>query len=423
MKYIKIFKNKNNEEYVFNGKTLELFLKNNEDEYKDYITEHSNQKINSINTYKDEYLMKLTFNVSNKCNLCCKYCYASHGNYGNSEGVMNKYTIDKIISDVKRYGYKRIGILTLFGGEPTINFKNIKYIVDKTKKSFLSVDNIELTTNTTLITDSMIKFFIDNNIKLVLSVDGPKDITNFLRGKGVFECVENCINKLKHYNYNNFEVSATYTKKHLDFGYTYNDIIKFFKDKGILANVSKVIANSNDDLYISDAISINEFRKIVKMDLDSIVNNNITIINPYLNRLLDSIIFEVKSYGYCDDLQTNYSLCYDYNGDLFNCFRLWGKNNFKTDIKELISSKLSYINNKTNFNICSECWAFYLCKNCIVDLLFGDMDFPIQNGVCKYQKMYEICMSEFLNILDIIDLDKFCDNFSKFSRYKGVKYE
>ena len=58
--------------YFFDTSTLTLF--------KDKVVKTA---LSENNVKKDDStLFKLVFNVSNICNLRCKYCYASCGNYG-----------------------------------------------------------------------------------------------------------------------------------------------------------------------------------------------------------------------------------------------------------------------------------------------------------------------------------------------------
>lgn len=289
----------NNVNYIFNGKTLEIFEKENDIEYESYKQRDSKVDAPFYNNQKVACLYKLTLNMSNDCNLKCKYCYAHHGTYGREQAKMCCDTIDNIIEDLKKRNFDSVYVVSFFGGEPLMNYETIKYAILKFEENFKKVGNYEITTNSLLLKEEMIQFFHNiNKVKLVLSVDGPEDITDYLRGKGVFQTVNKVLRYLDEINYYDYEVSATYTKAHLDMGYTFDDIINYFNNRHLKASVSKVSIDKCSNLYIDDTISVEQFRDIIKDDLISIYKKVPKIISPYLFRFLNSIVYGVKSYRF-----------------------------------------------------------------------------------------------------------------------------
>lgn len=88
----------NNHEYVFDGNNLELYL------VKDGVKNTDEKSCSSIFKKEPGKLYKLVFNVANLCNLNCKYCYASGGNYNRENNVMSFEQADKILEKVfKKY--------------------------------------------------------------------------------------------------------------------------------------------------------------------------------------------------------------------------------------------------------------------------------------------------------------------------------
>lgn len=421
MKQILQIQSKNNE-YIFNGETLEIFLKEDQNDFKEYLNNIENTKVIYKVDNSSDTLSKLTLNVSNSCNLKCKYCYASFGTYGRSSHLMSIETIDKIIDEIKCKGFTKIKTIAFFGGEPLINFNTIKYGIEKFNTNFKEVSNYEITTNSVFLTNEIINFFQKNKVKLVLSIDGPEDITDYLRGKGVFESVMRSIKCAQSLNYSDLEASATYTKKHMDMGYSYNDIKNFFDNLGVKSSISKVSIDESSDLYVTDVISKEEFRKLCKNELENIYFSRKCILNPYMYRVLCSLVFNMKAYQFCDDLQTDFSLSYDYNGDLYNCFRLWGKKEYKlstdTARNEAVSIKLEEINNKENNEICKDCWAIHMCKECAVEMLLGEIDFPVKNGKCSSKAMYEICFQEIIEAIEEDKIKVIAENFREYLRYE-----
>lgn len=408
----------NGKNYVFNGKSLELFEKDDDEYFFEYLKEDSAIEAPYKNIKNTDCLFKLTLNVSNLCNLKCKYCYASHGNYGRPSSFMTKETVDFIIDDIKKRGFTSLYVVSLFGGEPTMNFDVVDYIIKKFELEFDKIFKFELTTNGTFLNKDRLTFLRDHNVKLVVSIDGPEDITDYLRGVGSHEIAYNIIKLAKEIKYKDIESSATFTKAHLEMGYNYNDIVEYFRSLEINSSISKVSINKESKLYIEDTINKEEFVNIVRNEIMMIYNGIPKILNPYLYAFLNSLIYGIKSFQFCDELQTNYSLAYDYDGALYNCFRLWGKKEFEIKNNELISFELSDINSKESFKKCKDCWARYLCKQCAAEIALGEVSLQIENDVCKDEIMFEICLVEFLSFIEKNDLDILVNNFEKYIRYQ-----
>lgn len=74
-------------------------------------------------------------------------------------------------------------------------------------------------------------------------------------------------------------------------------------------------------------------------------------INPYMYRLLSGLLLGVKRYQLYDDLLTTNAMAFDYNGDIYNCFRLWGQTEYKVN-NNIINDLLRNINNKENNEMC-----------------------------------------------------------------------
>lgn len=63
-----------------------------------------------------------------------------------------------------------------YGGEPLLNFDLIKNIVNYANNIFLGKELIySITTNLTVITNEMLRFFEDNKFEIMVSLDGAKE--------------------------------------------------------------------------------------------------------------------------------------------------------------------------------------------------------------------------------------------------------
>jgi len=124
--------------------------------------------------------MKAIWDISNKCNLSCKYCGSGFKDeHGKTE--MSLEDIESIISNIKSV----IKEVDLYGGEPFC-LKNIKAILEKLS---LNEIDINITTNGQCDT-SILNFISKENIRLkniAVSIDGNESETDILRGKGVYK--------------------------------------------------------------------------------------------------------------------------------------------------------------------------------------------------------------------------------------------
>ncbi len=239
----------------------------------------------------------------------------------------------------------------------------------------------------------MLKFFKEHNVKLAISIDGPQDITDFLRGKGSYAKVMQGLETAKRINYNKIECSATYTKCHEELGYTYNDINGFFKSLGVKATISRVL--SNDEKLLPVHRLTKEEIKTDIWELARIIYDNHQSggINPYLYRTLMSLAFGSRSINYCDDLMRDFSIAYDYDGTKYNCFHFWGDKKYALEKDEVCNAKIQETNCKNNNEVCVSCWAKYLCKICVASIMQNIMEWPFkENGECKDRDIFELCM-------------------------------
>lgn len=143
----------------------------------------------------------LALNVTQECNLRCKYCYVENPG---DVSFMSEKTAQKAVDfiteleDIEGFG------ISFYGGEPLLNFPLIKSTIHYTskiaeEKGFPEV-TYHVTTNGTLITDEMIDFFTEYDIDVMLSIDGPAEIHNTMRvtpeGEGTHAKVADALQKL-----------------------------------------------------------------------------------------------------------------------------------------------------------------------------------------------------------------------------------
>lgn len=138
--------------------------------------------------------MNVQFHLTNACNLRCKHCYQGAYNpeylsFENFKLILNK--TKAFFGDIGEDFY-RIGIT---GGEPLC----VPGIVDYIKFANSIVKTITLLTNGTLLTPKILEEFRSNNHfgAIQVSLEGPEEVNDIIRGKGSFKRIRNAIRLIK----------------------------------------------------------------------------------------------------------------------------------------------------------------------------------------------------------------------------------
>jgi len=116
--------------------------------------------------------------ITKRCNFCCTYCHATSESYREKGGDMSIEIARKVTEMIFQSPSPTIKI-EFQGGEPLLNFKAIKEIVNYArylnKKAGKKLDFV-ICTNLTLIDQKMLDFIKNNKILISTSLDGPKEI-------------------------------------------------------------------------------------------------------------------------------------------------------------------------------------------------------------------------------------------------------
>lgn len=204
-----------------------LYNLQNTKEINNYIYDISEQQV--FNELVN--LEQLTFELTDACNLKCKYC--GYGDFYNTHDKReNKYLDFKTAKQVIDYLYDiwtkypgtsnpRKIVFGFYGGEPLLNMKLIQQIIDYLNSLPTishTVFNFNMTTNAILL-DRYMDFLAKNEFTLLLSLDGDEFGQSYrvdCQGKNSFHRVIQNIQKLKtHY--------PDYFKNHISFNSVLHD--------------------------------------------------------------------------------------------------------------------------------------------------------------------------------------------------------
>ena len=146
-------------------------------------------------------LQTLVLNVTNQCNLSCKYCYEfGEDRLAEPAGktkFMNEETAHAAVDFLLANSPGRRAVhLTFFGGETLMNFKVVRAAIEYAREQAHAAGkyiDFSLTTNATLLTEPVIEYLAENHVGVTISIDGPKEMNDQLRvfsnGQGSYEII------------------------------------------------------------------------------------------------------------------------------------------------------------------------------------------------------------------------------------------
>lgn len=357
---------------------------------------------------KDEgpsYIKAICLNVAHDCNLKCKYCFASEGDYNGARQLMSPEVGKRAIDFVIRNSGPRHNIeVDLFGGEPLMNFKAIKEIMDYAKEQGkIHNKNIRftITTNATLLNDENMDYIDKNMGNVVLSIDGRKEVNDNIRrrydGSGTYDQIMPKIKKMVEIRQKGkqYYVRGTFTSENLDF---YNDVIALADEGFKEISIEPVVLEESHPLALK------------KEHLETIFEQYDKLTEEIIKREKEGRGF--KFYHFAMDLNggpcvyKRISGCgagHEYvavtpEGDIYPCHQFVGNEKFKMgnlsdgDVDKNISNmfKNGHIYNKPK---CMNCWArFYCSGGCQANnySFNGDIHVPYELG-CEMMKKRVEC--------------------------------
>lgn len=148
-------------------------------------------------------LRHLVFEVTDNCNLKCKYC--GYGEFYNSydERKSRNLPVDKAVRliDYLFFLWKESGVdfyihsltVSFYGGEPLLNMSFIKQIQEYLENTYSTCWNFNysMTTNAMLL-DKYMDYLVEKDFRLLISLDGDKESQGYrvdLRGENSFDRV------------------------------------------------------------------------------------------------------------------------------------------------------------------------------------------------------------------------------------------
>lgn len=316
-------------------------------------------------------LPRLVINISNDCNMRCRYCYADCGVYGGERSLITKETLSQTL-DYFFNAYETIGLVQLFGGEPTMNPEAISFVCNYLRQNEIT-SKVGFVTNATLIDDDLIKTVAEYDLNVTVSVDVETmhDLLRPLRGgEPSWEVVKNNIHKLQATTCQPTTIELTYTQAHVDKGISIVDVLTDlnYEYGSIPIHITPVCSDDpafhlvNRDAFADSVHDVFESRR-------SGMQLNFALIDSYIASLKG----KHANAHICNAGAGTLAVSTD--GDIFPCFFFIGNQKFKIanvadDVqildKAIRSKKQEYLaRTKDSLETCKSCWANTLCHGCL----------------------------------------------------------
>jgi uncharacterized protein len=352
----------------------------------------------------------LVLNVTERCNQRCGYCvYSSSYKYrrSHSERMMQREVafkaVDLFLNHSRQSETVRIGF---YGGEPLLNFPLIEEVVSYVKsKEPAERLRFNLTTNLTLLTGSMLEFFVANDVSLLVSLDGPEEIHDryrvFAGGNGTHAVVMRNLRKIRdtapEYYSKKIRFSAVLappsqiTKLHdfvqenellKDAGHAVGDVDdrettflnRFTREERTIPDYQQLVeryvqrvteTGEAGDQFLQEVVGrkmLRFYRREIGIQMRSYEHPN-GVCMPGLRRLLVSVD---GKFHICEKINESLSI-----GDVEHGL----------DFDRIDSIIREYA--KKSSPSCRECWAIRLCSLCYIHATTDRLDFEKKAERCE----------------------------------------
>lgn len=314
----------------------------------------------------------MCLNIAHDCQLRCKYCFASTGDFGKGRKLMSfetgKHAIDFLLENS---GDRPNLELDFFGGEPLMNFNVVKQVVEYARsreKEYNKKFRFTITTNGLLLDDEKIDFINREMSNVVLSIDGRKEVNDYFRvlpnGQGCYDIIMPKYKKLvAGRGDKEYYVRGTFTNKNLDFS---NDVFALNEAGFDQISVEPVVGD--DDIYaLTEKDLPAVFAEYEKLALKLLENEKQGKKFNFFHFMLDldqgpCAIKRLRGCGCGNDY-----VAITPDGDIFPCHQFVGIDEYKMGNIDEGTFDQEMKNDFAKAHVyskpdCRECWAKFYCS-------------------------------------------------------------
>lgn len=353
---------------------------------------------NDVTLYLEEGMKQLILQLTQNCNLRCKYCVYS-GSYKNRIHTNKRMTLDTAKKAIDFYCMHSQAVETarigLYGGEPLLEFDMIKEIVAYAEKLFKGKElRFNLTTNATLLNEEMICFLQKHSFDLMISLDGPKNVQDrgrvFADGnKGTFDTVMKKIDMI-HNSFPKYMEKISFNAvldTENDFACSSDFFTYDFLKTAIVTSTTVSDRDAVQDILPRENFYVNYQYELFKGFLscvgriDKIFVSKLVLSHKGLliNSIHERISGTYKRNGKCNPngpcIAGSNRLFVTVDGEFYPCERV-SETNSVFNIGDLekgfdVDKVITLLNTgRLTEEDCKKCWAINLCNLCAAD--FGE---------------------------------------------------
>ncbi len=390
----------------------------------------------------DNFLGHLILNITENCNLACKYCvyggtykYRREHNSKAMSWLTIKKAVDFFAPKTKLYLKEtdKNATIGFYGGEAFLEhknlFKTVEYVKEKYPDLFPRFD-YRVTTNGTVLTKEILDKLIEYDFKLTFSLDGPEDLHDrnrvFTNGKGTHQTIIKNLELIKRTNLdfymNNISFYSVFSPE-----YELPKLLDYLRER-----FPDKTAFSFSGVEQADTSYFEQFDMKVENETYSRQYGELLmeLLDKKLKRIEDPVLFSfIKDRtenfhhrelamlpqklfinGCCApgikrafvDTQGQFHVCEKIEpgftiGDLENGF----------DIKKIFDLTEQYAESS---NHCENCWAVRLCNACYISAIEGGK-FSKERKKETCQRFKQVALQNLVTYLYLMERnDKFYDD-------------
>lgn len=298
-----------------------------------------------------------------RCPGKCKYCWGSD----NHAEIMDIDIINDIREWLLMFRNNEPVHFTFHGGEPLLPGYDFYKEAFPILNSLSNVNGYSMQSNLWLLDEDTVKLLNENNVALSTSIDGPKEITDYQRGKGYFDKTMNSV-KLAEDNGLNIKYVCTFTSYSKDYA---DEIYDFFRDMGATVKIHSALPSLRGDNADPWALDQEDYGRLM-----------VSLLDRYL---YDLDKFQIKDFDHMakSSLIRHGTLCtfancmgdtlaVGYDGSIYPCYRFVGMDEYvmgnvkdKPTQEDLTNSnawrKLKEFNEYVDEN-CKDCRFIKYCR-------------------------------------------------------------
>lgn len=363
-----------------------------------------------------KYPTRICLNLTDDCNLSCKYCFVEQNPHYMSYDIAKK-AVDFIVENykIKNLDKKERCFLNFFGGEPTLMWDSIIVPLTKYIRQNNFPINLAMTTNGTLLDKEKIKFLKDNKINILLSLDGDqttqifnrpcrnsklnsfelvsKNIPNILNYLPKTTCRATVYAPTAKYLYDNFIFAGIQGFKSIYLGIDERHQWSSIEIKELYLSIDKIFS-FYDYCFQNNLTPPIDFRQMTKMfiNISKEQKSSMSDFPHNLNRCglgttLSSIGYDGKIYG-CQEQTSKIDKNIFFIGDIFSGIDI---NKHKNLLETYYNGPSPFCKNK---NLCLNCPRFCegnVCPSTNLDI--NNNFFQRAEIVCLFdQYVYNNCL-------------------------------